>query len=72
MLVLGGRPGHAAVRNGEPPVRVENAWPALIDKETFRSVQEKMAAKRPQTRHPRTVPSFYLSAACSSAPAGRQ
>ena len=59
-LVLGGRPGHPAVRSGEPPVRVEDAWPALIDKEVFRLVQAKMAAKRPQARHPRTVPSFYL------------
>ena len=59
-LVLGGRPGHTAVRSGEPPVRVENAWPALINKESFHLVQGKMAAKRPQARHPRTVPSFYL------------
>jgi len=29
------RPGHQAIYGGEPPVRAENAWPAIIDKETF-------------------------------------
>jgi site-specific DNA recombinase len=59
-LVWGGRPGHPAIRSGEPPVRVENAWPAIIDRETFQLVQQKMASKSPQITHPRTVPSFYL------------
>jgi site-specific DNA recombinase len=59
-LVWGGRPGHKAIRNGEPPVRAENAWPALIDKETFIAVQEKMASTAPRAIHPRTIPSFYL------------
>lgn len=59
-LVWGGRPGHPAINSGEPPVRVENAWPAIIDKETFDLVQRKMALKRPQVIHPRTVSSFYL------------
>jgi len=59
-LVLGGRPGHTAVHSGEPPVRVENAWPAVIDKETFLAVQRKMASRRPTSVHPRVLPSFYL------------
>ncbi len=59
-LVLGGRPGHTAIHSGEPPVRVENAWPAIIDKETFLSVQKKMASRRPTSVHPRVLPSFYL------------
>ncbi len=59
-LVWGGRPGHPALSSGEAPVRVENAWPAIIDKETFKLVQQKMASKRPKVTHPRTVPSFYL------------
>ncbi len=59
-LVWGGRPGHPAIRSGEPPVRVENAWPAIIDRQTFQLVQRKMASKSPQVIHPRTVPSFYL------------
>jgi site-specific DNA recombinase len=59
-LVLGGRPGHKAIQRGESPVRVENAWPAIIDKETFRLVQEKMSARKPEAVHPRVLPSFYL------------
>ena len=60
ILVWGGRPGHPALNSGEPPVRVENAWPAIINKDTFRLVRQKMALKRPKVIHPRTVPSFYL------------
>ena len=59
-LVWGGRPGHPALSSGEPPVRVENAWPAIISKDTFQLVHHKMALKRPKVIHPRTVPSFYL------------
>jgi site-specific DNA recombinase len=59
-LVWGGRPGHPAIRSGEPPVRVENAWPAIIDKAIFQEVQAKMASKRFKVVHPRTVPSPYL------------
>ncbi len=59
-LVLGGRPGYKAIRSGEPPVRVENAWPSIIDKETFLSVQHKMTSRRPTAVHPRVLPSFYL------------
>ena len=59
-LVWAGRQAHSASHSGEPPVRVENAWIAIVDKETFYLVQKKMATKRPQITHPRTVPSFYL------------
>jgi len=59
-LVWGGRQGHSALHSGEPPIRVENAWNAIIDRDTFVLVQKKMATKRPQVTHPRTVPSFYL------------
>ncbi len=59
-LVWGGRPGHPAIRSADPPVRVENAWPAIIDPATFALVQEKMAARRPKMIHPRTIPSPYL------------
>ena len=59
-LVWGGRPGHPAIRSDLPPVRVENAWPAIIDKDTFQLVQKRMASNAPRTVHPRTVPSFYL------------
>jgi site-specific DNA recombinase len=59
-LVWGGRPGHPAIHSADPPVRVENAWPAIIDPATFALVQEKMASKRPRIIHPRTIPSPYL------------
>lgn len=59
-LLWGGRPGHPAINSGEPPVRVENAWPAIIYKDTFDLVQRKMLSKRPRVTHPRTVSSFYL------------
>ncbi len=59
-LVWGGRPGHPALHSGEPPVRIENAWPAIIDPEVFDTVQQKLESKRPEVVHPRIVPSFYL------------
>jgi hypothetical protein len=59
-LVWGGRPGHPAIHSSDPPVRVESAWTAIIDRTTFVKVQEKMSSKRPKTIHPRTIPSFYL------------
>ncbi len=31
-LVWGGRPGHPAIRSGQPPIRVENTWPGIIDR----------------------------------------
>ena len=59
-LVWAGRPGHPAIHSGDPPVRVENAWPAIIDPATFALVQDKMASRRPKQIHPRTLPSPYL------------
>ena len=59
-LVWGGRPGHPAIHSDDPPVKVENAWLAIVDRATFAQVQEKMASKRPKTIHPRTIPSPYL------------
>ena len=59
-LVWGGRPGHPAIHSSTPPVRVESAWPAIIDRDTFNNIRQKMAANAPQTIHPRIVPSFYL------------
>jgi len=51
-LVWGGRPGHPAIRGEEPPVRVKNAWPEIINKETFLTVQKKMASNAPGAVHP--------------------
>ena len=49
VLVFGGRPGHPAIHSGEPPVRVENAWPVIIDKDTFYQVQKVMSNNAPKT-----------------------
>ena len=75
-LVFGGRPGHSAIHSGEPPVRVENAWPSIVDKETFQQVQKIMSKNAPRAIHPRIVPSFYLLSGilvctCGSAMVGR-
>ena len=59
-LVWGGRPGHPAIHSADPPVRVENAWPAIIDEDVFKQIQRKMASRRPEVIHPRTIPSSYL------------
>jgi site-specific DNA recombinase len=59
-LIWGGRKGHAAARRGESPVRVDNAWPALVSKEIFETIQNNMSERRPAKIHPRTVPSIYL------------
>lgn len=75
-LVWGGRPGHKAIQSGDPPVRIEDAWPALIDKQTFQKVRDNMASNAPETVHPRTIPGFYLLSGflfceCGSAMIGR-
>ena len=59
-LVWGGRPGHTAIHSGDPPVRVENAWPPIIDKDVFKQILRTMASRRPEVTHPRTIPSSYL------------
>ncbi len=59
-LVWGGRPGRPSIKSGVPPVRVENAWEAIIPQDIFDQVRQKMQARRPEAVHPRTVPSFYL------------
>ena len=59
-LIWGGRKGHPAARRGETPVRVKNAWPALISREIFDNIQRNMSKRRPGKIHPRTVASQYL------------
>ena len=56
--------------------RVENAWPSIVDKETFQQVQKIMSKNAPRAIHPRIVPSFYLLSGilvctCGSAMVGR-
>jgi site-specific DNA recombinase len=59
-LIWGGKKGHPAARRGELPIRVDNAWPALVSRETFDTIQKNMSERRPAKIHPRTVPSLYL------------
>jgi len=42
------------------PVRVNGAWPALIEQVTFSQVQVRLAARASQVIHPREVDSPYL------------
>lgn len=43
-----------------PPVRVEGAWQAIIDQDTFQQVQEKLGERAPRITHPRVVHSEYI------------
>ena len=60
VLVWGGRQGRLAAKSGVEPIRVENAWPAVIPKETFTLIRQKMSSKSPKSIHPRIVASFYI------------
>jgi site-specific DNA recombinase len=44
----------------QEPIRVENAWEAIIDRETFNKVQELLRERAPVRSHPRRVVSPYL------------
>ena len=59
-LVWGKSPSNKGYSKEQPPVRIENAWPAIVSQEVFRGVQEKLAARGPLATHPRMVPSSYL------------
>ena len=59
-LIWGGRLEREAIRSVTPPVRVENAWSAIIDRNTFDNIRQKMTSNAPQVVHPRVVPRFYL------------
>ncbi len=54
-LVWGGHRGKLS-----DTVRIENAIPAIVSREAFIELQNRMSAKKPSVIHPRTVPSFYL------------
>ena len=42
------------------PVRVEDAFPAIISKAQFRRVNKRMRSRAPRRSHPRRVGSSYL------------
>ena len=47
-------------RDGSPPVRVEDAFPAIVSKDLFSRVQSLMRSRAPRRAHPRRVGSSYL------------
>ncbi len=47
-------------RDGAPPVRVEDAFPAIVSKELFSRAQSLMRSRAPRRAHPRRVGSSYL------------
>ncbi len=47
-------------KDGAPPVRVEDAFPAIVPKELFTRVQSTMSSRAPKRAHPRRVGSSYL------------
>ena len=42
------------------PVRVEKAWPGIVDQQTFEETKRKRADRAPRVIHPRVVGSRYL------------
>ena len=44
----------------QEPIRLENTWPAIVDKETFNKVQKLLKQRSPVMSHPRRVVSPYL------------
>ena len=47
-------------RGAATQVRVENAWPAIVDRETFIRVQTVLKSRAPRIVHPRRTVSEYL------------
>ena len=51
--------GRCSVRN-LPPIRVENAWPTIIDRDTFEQAHALLKERAPVSLHPKRVASRYL------------
>ncbi len=47
-------------KDGAPPVRVEDAFPAIVSRPEFERVGQLMQARRPERAHPRRIASRYL------------
>jgi len=47
-------------RSNIQPIRIENAWPAIVDHETFLKVQAILKSRAPKIIHPRRAVSDYL------------
>ncbi len=48
------------IGDGLTPLRIEDAWPAIIDQNTFDQAQTKLASRAPRVTHPRVVHSEYI------------
>lgn len=51
--------GRNSIR-GLPPIRVENAWQAIVSKETFDNAQSQLKSRAPSYLHPRRTASHFL------------
>ena len=51
--------GKSSVRN-LAPIRVENAWPAIVDRDTFETVQFMLKERAPSYLHPKRAASNFL------------
>jgi site-specific DNA recombinase len=60
VLLWGQESTHGNNGNRQPPIRVEGAWTAIIDRETFEKVQARLGARAPKITHPRVVHSEYI------------
>ncbi|MFQ5875335.1 MAG: recombinase family protein, partial [Dehalococcoidia bacterium] len=58
--LLWGRQGKYHKEMGLEPVRVQNAWPALVDEQAVRDVQAQLRSREPKAIHPRRTASSYL------------
>ena len=47
-------------RDGQEPVRVENAFPAIVSQQEFQRVRKLLEARAPKVTHPRRAASPYL------------
>ncbi len=50
----------ATAKDGQPPVRVEDAHPAIISKQEFRRVKKLLGSRAPKQANPRRASSPYL------------
>jgi site-specific DNA recombinase len=47
-------------RKGKEPIRAENAWPPIVEKDTFVKAQAILHSRSPKATHPRSLTSDYL------------
>ena len=52
--------------NDLPPIRVEGAWPAIVDRETLEQVKAGLKERSPKVTNPRRVGSTYLLSGLAS------